>query len=91
MATPAWGPLAARLRASNISFDDGLTDAEVAAAEARFAVRFPPNMRRSFRQPYRVARRIRPETKNAPHSGGVMVSRVGGHSGRGGELLMLAE
>lgn len=40
-----WDDLVARLREREIAFDPGLSDAEVAAAEARFAFRFPPDLR----------------------------------------------
>ncbi len=45
MATGAWDDMVTRLRSQGVAFDAGLTDAEVAATEALFAFRFPPDLR----------------------------------------------
>jgi hypothetical protein len=45
MAFDAWNDMIARLQSSGVAFDAGLTDDEVAAAESRFAFRFPPDLR----------------------------------------------
>lgn len=45
MATKGWDDLIARLRAREVTFDPGLTDAEVVAAESRYEFRFPPDLR----------------------------------------------
>jgi hypothetical protein len=45
MTAAAWDDMVARLRSRGIAFDARLADAEVAAAEARFGFRFPPDLR----------------------------------------------
>jgi hypothetical protein len=45
MAEGVWRTMVARLGARGIAFDPGLSDAEVTAAEARYAFRFPPDLR----------------------------------------------
>jgi hypothetical protein len=45
MSNGAWHDTVARLRSVGVQFEDGLTDAEVAAAESRFEFRFPPDLR----------------------------------------------
>jgi hypothetical protein len=45
VATSVWQHLVEQLRGRGIAFDAGLTDAEVEAAEARFGIRFPPDLR----------------------------------------------
>jgi hypothetical protein len=45
MATDTWDDMVAQLRSRGVAFDAGLTDSEIAAAESRFAFRFPPDLR----------------------------------------------
>jgi hypothetical protein len=45
METDGWDDLVSNLRSRGITFDPGLTDAEVAAVESRFGFRFPPDLR----------------------------------------------
>jgi hypothetical protein len=45
MADPMWADLVGTLRDNSVEFEAGLTDAEIAAAEARFGFRFPPDLR----------------------------------------------
>src|SRR5947209_1422693 len=45
VATSVWHHLVDQLRDRGITFDAGLTDAEVEVAEARFGIRFPPDLR----------------------------------------------
>ncbi len=40
-----WQDIVLQMRERGIAFDSGLTDAEVATAEARFGFRFPPDLR----------------------------------------------
>jgi len=44
MEADSWGDMVAQMRSRGVAFDAGLTDAEVAAAESRFAIRFPPDL-----------------------------------------------
>jgi hypothetical protein len=45
MAADVWDDMVVRLRSRGITFDAGLTDAEVAEVETRFGFRFPPDLR----------------------------------------------
>jgi hypothetical protein len=45
MAVDIWPDLVAQMKERGIEFDVGLTDAELVATEARFAFRFPPDLR----------------------------------------------
>lgn len=45
MKVDGWDPWLARLQSRGITFEAGLTDPEVAAAESRFGFRFPPDLR----------------------------------------------
>ncbi len=45
MTADAWDDLVARLQSHGVAFDAGLTNAEVIAAETKFAFRFPPDLR----------------------------------------------
>ncbi|MGA2068602.1 MAG: SMI1/KNR4 family protein [Thermoguttaceae bacterium] len=45
MALDVWQHLVSQMKDRGIEFEAGLTDAEVAVAEARFAFRFPPDLR----------------------------------------------
>jgi hypothetical protein len=45
MEADSWDEMVARMRLRGVAFDAALTDAEVAAAESRFAFRFPPDLR----------------------------------------------
>src|SRR5437773_167591 len=45
MAIDIWADLVERMKERGTSFDAGLTDVEVAATEARFSFRFPPDLR----------------------------------------------
>ena len=45
MATTIWQHLVEQLRDRAVAFDTGLTDTEVEAAESRFGIRFPPDLR----------------------------------------------
>jgi hypothetical protein len=45
MEADGWDNWVPRLRSRGIAFDPGLTDTEVAVAEARFGFRFPPDLR----------------------------------------------
>src|SRR5262245_12201831 len=45
MAAEDWDTWVSRLQSRGVPFDPGLTDVEVAAAESRFAFRFPPDLR----------------------------------------------
>jgi hypothetical protein len=45
MEAVPWEDMVARMRSRGVTFDAGLTDAEVATAESCFAFRFPPDLR----------------------------------------------